>query len=67
MVGRRQMADGGFYQGHGSKEETGAVDPSRDKRRRGSPSVAARGSRKTQAAGSAARSNHPSSNDASTS
>ena len=57
MVGRRQMADGGFHKGHGGKEEAGAVDPSRDKRRRGSSSVAARGSRKTQAAGSAACSN----------
>jgi len=42
MVGRRQMADGGFHQGHGGKEEAGAVDPSRDKRRRGSSGVAAR-------------------------
>ena len=58
MVGRRQMADGGFHQGHGSKEETGAVDPSRDQRRRGSSRIAARRSRKTQATGSAACSNN---------
>lgn len=52
MVGRRQMADGGLHQGHGGKEEAGAVDPSRDERRRGpSRVVAACGGRNTKAAG----------------
>ena len=36
MDGRRHMADGKFDQGQGSKEEAGAVDPSRDERGRGS-------------------------------